>query len=59
MEKRRGKYNLYIGQHPKIMDPHEKKSVYVDQSFIPRSKEGVFVVRKFLPGEHYFIFCRP
>ena len=51
MEKRRGKYNLYIGQHPKIMDPHEKKSVYVDQSFIPRSKEGVFAVRKFLPGD--------
>ena len=40
----------YIGQHPKVMDPHEKKSVYVDQSFIPRSKEGVFAVRKFLPG---------
>ena len=41
----------YIGQHPQAMDPHEKKSVYVDQSFIPRSKEGVFALRKFMPGD--------
>ena len=41
----------YIGQHPTVMDPHEKKSVYVDKSFIPRSKEGVFAARKFLPGD--------
>ena len=41
----------YIGQHPQEMDPHEEKSVYVDQSFIPRSKEGVFARRRFLPGD--------
>jgi len=49
--KREEANSTYIGQHPKVMDPHEKKSVYVDQSFIPRSKEGVFAARKFMPGD--------
>ena len=49
--KREETNSTHIGQHPKIMDPHEKKSVYVDQSFIPRAKEGLFALRKFLPGD--------
>lgn len=31
-----------IGQHPTIMDPQERKSVYVDISNIPGGNEGLF-----------------
>jgi len=41
----------YIGQNPKVMDPYEKKSVYVGQSLIPGSDEGLFARRSFLPGD--------
>ena len=41
----------YIGQNPRVMDPYEKKSVYVGQSLIPVSDEGLFARRFFLPGD--------
>ena len=31
-----------IGQHPTVMDPHERKSVLVKNSLIPGSNEGLF-----------------
>ena len=31
-----------MGQHPTVMDPHERKSVYVKTSNIPGSGEGLF-----------------
>ena len=41
----------YTGQHPQVMDPYERKSVYVGQSLIPGSGEGLFARRYFLPGD--------
>ena len=32
----------YVGQHPCVMDPHERKSVYIDESTIPGANEGMF-----------------
>ena len=40
-----------IGQHPTVMDPHERKSVFVKTSLIPGSNEGLFARRAFSPGE--------
>ena len=33
------------------MDPHERKSVYVSDSLIPGSDEGLFARRSFMPGD--------
>jgi len=41
----------YIGRHPQVMDPHERKSVYVGDSLIPGSDEGLFARRSFMPGD--------
>ena len=41
----------FIGQHPQVTDPYEKKSVYVKRSLIPGSEEGLFARRAFLPGD--------
>ena len=32
----------YVGQHPTVMDPHERKSVYVHTSAIDGANEGLF-----------------
>lgn len=40
-----------IGQNPAVMDPHERKSVFVKTSLIPGSNEGLFARRAFSPGE--------
>ena len=40
-----------IGQNPTVMDPHERKSVFVKTSLIPGSDEGLFARRAFSPGE--------
>ena len=32
----------YIGQHPTVMDPFERKAVYVKQSFIKAANEALF-----------------
>ena len=40
-----------IGQNPTVMDPHERKSVFVKTSLIPGSNEGLFARRAFSPGE--------
>ena len=39
------------GKHPKVMDPHEKKSVFVNKSTNPRAEEGLFAKRKFHRGD--------
>ena len=39
------------GKNPRVMDPHERKSVYVQQSTNPRAKEGLFAKRKFQRGD--------
>ena len=41
----------WLGSYPRVMDPHERRSVYVGQSAIPGSGEGLFARRSFLPGE--------
>ena len=41
----------YIGQHPTVMDPHEKKSVYAGESLIGGAGEGIFANRIFSPGD--------
>ena len=41
----------YIGKHPLVMDPYERKSAYVGQSLEPGSDEGLFARRAFLPGD--------
>ena len=40
-----------MGQNPTVMDPHERKSVFVKTSLIPGSDEGLFARRAFSPGE--------
>ena len=40
-----------MGHHPTVMDPHERKSVFVKNSLIPGSNEGLFARRAFSPGE--------
>ena len=32
----------YVGQHPTVMDPQERKSVYINRSTIPSANEGIF-----------------
>ena len=39
------------GKNPRVMDPHERKSVYVGQSTKPRANEGLFARRKFTRGD--------
>ena len=41
----------YIGQHPRVMDPHERKSVYVAGSWLDEAGEGLFSRRIFSPGD--------
>ena len=41
----------YIGRHPQVMNPHERKSVYVGDSQIPGSDEGLFARRSFMPRD--------
>ena len=41
----------YIGKNPKVMDPHERKSVYVGNSTNPKANEGIFARRQFSPGD--------
>ena len=41
----------WLGSWPGVMDPHERRSVYVARSGIPDSGEGLFARRSFLPGE--------
>ena len=40
----------YIGQHPRVMDPHEMKSVHVADSKLD-AEEGLFAKRIFSPGD--------
>ena len=49
----------FITRHPQVMDPHERKSVYVGESLIPGSDEGLFARRSFMPGDivSYFRGC--
>ena len=49
----------YICRHPKVMDPHERKSVYIGQSLVPGADEGLFARRSFMPGDivSYFRGC--
>jgi len=39
------------GKHPKVMDPHEEKSVFVHKSTNPRAEEGLFAKRRFYRGD--------
>ena len=41
----------YIGAHPKIIDPHEMKSVYIGNSLMLGAGEGLFARKMFLPGD--------
>eukprot|EP00091_Calanus_sinicus_P013606 TRINITY_DN30199_c0_g1_i1.p1 TRINITY_DN30199_c0_g1~~TRINITY_DN30199_c0_g1_i1.p1 ORF type:complete len:288 (-),score=95.93 TRINITY_DN30199_c0_g1_i1:1-864(-) len=41
----------FIGKNPLVMDPHERKSVYVGESLIPGSEEGLFARRAFMSGD--------
>ena len=43
--------NLPYSLNPKVMDPHERKSVYVANSTAANAKEGLFAKRKFFPGD--------
>ena len=43
--------DTFVGQHPRIMDPHERKSVYVGASRIDGAGEGLFARRIFSPGD--------
>ena len=40
----------YIGQHPTVMDPFERKAVYVKQSSISEANEALFARWKTLFG---------
>ena len=39
------------GKNPRVMDPHERKAVYVGESTNPRAEQGLFARRKFSPGD--------
>ena len=41
----------YIGKNRQVMDPYERKSVYVKESSNPSAKEGLFAKRKFVQGD--------
>ncbi len=41
----------WVGSWPLVTDPHEWRAVYVAQSGIPDSGEGLFARRSFLPGD--------
>ena len=41
----------FIGKNRKVMDPYERKSVYVGKSTKPKANEGLFARRTFLPGD--------
>ena len=41
----------YVGQHPTVMDPHERKSVYVGKSMTEMAGEGLFAKKMFSPGD--------
>ena len=43
--------HTYAGKHQQVMDPYKRKSVYVGDSLIPGSGEGLFARRSFLPGD--------
>ena len=40
----------YIGLHPTVVDPHEKRALYVGQSGITTATEGLFAKKIFSPG---------
>ena len=40
----------HITKHALVMDPHERKSVYVGRSQVKGANEGLFARRDFLPG---------
>jgi hypothetical protein len=46
----------YIGQHPTVMDPHERKSVYVGESMVEMAGEGLFAKKMFSPVDRRFDF---
>jgi len=41
----------YIGANPTVLDPFERKSVYVGESQLAGGGDGLFAKRNFLPGE--------
>ena len=43
--------NTFMGQHTGVMDPHERKSVYVGSSLIEEAGEGIFANKIFSPGD--------
>ena len=43
--------HTYAEKHQQVMDPYERKSVYVGDLLIPGSGEGLFARRSFLPGD--------
>jgi len=43
--------STHISNFPKIMDPHEKKSVFLGNSAITGGGEGIFARRSFMPGQ--------
>jgi len=43
--------STHISDFPKIMDPHEKRSVFLGNSAIAGGGEGIFARRPFLPGQ--------
>ena len=57
VEKRRGvtwrRERLFntVGEFGRISDPHEKKSVYVGRSSLPRAGEGLFAKKYFVAGD--------
>ena len=44
----------YVGQHPTVMDPHERKSVYVHKSGIDGANEGLFARLKKLSRNNLY-----
>ncbi len=43
--------STWLGSWPLEVDPHERRSVYVADSGIPGSGEGLFAKRRFMPGD--------
>lgn len=43
--------DTYIGMHPTVRDPFERRSTYIGESALPGSGEGIFAKRYFLPGK--------
>ena len=43
--------STYIGMHPTVRDPFERRGIYLGQSLVPGAGQGIFAKRDFFSSE--------